>query len=210
VTDVARYARAQAQFVRRLYQGYRKGDWSQPPVLRGAAAPTAGAPLAFDNLIETAVIAALRSRGISLQTIRAAHKVARSEVGDHPFAREDILVAGKDIFIRATEELGDGPDNLATLTKGGQRAPEPVLTEYLQHIDWEDSWPVEWRPKGGVVNQNPEIEFGLPQIQGIRTEIIRSRFEADEPIDVISNDFGLSPDDVQHALRYELWLRPAA
>jgi uncharacterized protein (DUF433 family) len=210
VTDVARYARAQTPLVRRLYQGYRKGDWSQPPLLRTAAAPTAGAPLAFDDLIETAVIAALRSRGISLQTIRAAHRVAQLEVGDHPFAREDILVAGKDIFIRATEEVGDAPGNLAALTKGGQRALEPVLTEYLQHIDWEDRWPVEWRPKGGVVNQNPEIEFGLPQVLGIRTEIIRARFEADEPIDVISDDFGLSPDDVQHALRYELWLRPAA
>ncbi len=210
MTDVARYARAQSQLVRRLYRGYREGDRERPPLLRSTADAGRAAPLAFDDLIETAVIAALRSRGISLQAVRAAHRVAESEVGDHPFARKDILVAGADIFMRANEELGDGLDNLATLTRGGQRALKPVLTEYLHHIDWQDRWPVEWRPKGGVVRQNPEIEFGLPQIGGIRTEIIRGRFEAEEPIDAIADDFGLSADDVQHALRYELWLRPAA
>jgi uncharacterized protein (DUF433 family) len=210
VTDVARYARAQAQLVRRLYLGYEDQGRKHPALLNTTQGATSEPPLAFDDLIETAVIAALRARRISLQAIRAAHRVATSEVGDHPFARKDVLVAGKDIFIRAAEELGDGPESLSTLTRGGQRALEPVLTEYLQHIDWEESWPVEWRPKGGVVRQNPEIEFGLPQVHGIRTETIRARFEADESIDIIAVDFGLSPDDVQHALRYELWLRPAA
>jgi len=210
VTDVSRYARAQSQLVRRLYLGYSGGDRERPPLLRATAGTTSEAPLAFDDLIETAVIAALRSRRISLQAIRAAHRVAESEVGDHPFARKDILVAGSDIFMRANEELDGGLDGLAALTKGGQRALEPVLTEYLHQIDWEDRWPVEWRPKSGVVSQNPEVEFGLPQVRGVRTEIIRGRFEAEEPIDVIAEDFGLSNDDVQHALRYELWLRPAA
>jgi len=167
-------------------------------------------PLSFDDLIETAVIAALRSRGISLQAVRAAHRVAQSEVGDHPFARQDMLVAGADIFMRAVEGLDEGTQNLAALTKGGQRALEPVLAGYLHQIDWQDRWPIEWRPKSGVVSQNPEVEFGLPQVRGVRTEIIRGRFEAEEPIDVIAEDFGLNSDDVQHALRYELWLRPAA
>jgi len=210
LTDVARYARAQSQLVRRLYLGYREGDRRRPPVLSGTAGADSMVPLAFDDLVETAVIAALRSHGISLQTIRAAHRVAASEAGDHPFARREILVAGADIFMRAAEEQGGDAGDLATLTKGGQRALEPVLAVYLQHIDWEDRWPVEWRPRGGVVRQNPEVEYGLPQIRGIRTEVIRSRFEAEEAIDAIAGDFGLTPDDVQHALRYELWLRPAA
>lgn len=210
LSDVSRYARAQAQLVRRLYLGYRDGDVVRPPLLESSADRSRPAPLSFDDLIETALIAALRSRGISLQAVRAAHRVAAAEVGEHPFARRDILVAGKDIFMRASESLGADPEHLAALTKGGQRALEPVLAEYLQHVDWQEVYPVEWRPKGGVVRQNPEVEFGLPQVHGVRTEIIRGRFEAEEPIDVIADDFGLVSDDVQHALRYELWLRPAA
>jgi uncharacterized protein (DUF433 family) len=71
-------------------------------------------------------------------------------------------------------------------------------------------WPVEWRPRDGVVIQNPEIAFGLPSVRGVRTEVIRARFEAEESVKFIADDFGVSPDDVQAALRYEFWLRPAA
>ena len=209
LSDVSRYARAQLQLVRRLYLGYKDGDVVRPPML-ASSTTDARAPLSFDDLIETAVISGLRGRGMSLQAVREAHRVATAEVGEHPFARHDILVAGKDIFLKASAALGEQSDHLATLTKGGQRALEPVLAEYLQHVDWQDSYPVEWRPKGGIVRQNPEVEFGLPQVCGVRTEIIRGRFEAEEPIGIIADDFGLTVDDVEHALRYELWLRPAA
>jgi uncharacterized protein (DUF433 family) len=182
----------------------------RPPLLASSTAEARNALRSFEDLIETAVIAALRGRGISLQAVREAHRVAAAEAGDHPFARRDILVAGRDIFMRASAALEEPSDHLATLTKGGQRALEPVLAEYLQHVDWQEAYPVEWRPKGGVVRQNPEVEFGLPQVHGVRTEIIRGRFEAEEPIGIIADDFGLTVDDVEHALRYELWLRPAA
>jgi len=210
LTDVSRYAKAQPQLVRRLYLGYRDAAAVHPPVLGRAVASRAKAPLSFEDLIETALIAALRARRISLQAIREAHRIAAREAGEHPFARHDILVAGNDIFMRAGEELGHDCEQLAALTKGGQRALEPVLAEYLQLVEWEEGWPAEWRPRGGVVRQNPEVEFGLPQIRGVRTEILRGRFEADEPISAISDDFGLTSAEVEHALRYELWLRPAA
>lgn len=210
LTDVARYSRAQQQLVRRLYLGYRDGDAVRAPVLKGSVAADRSAPLSFEDLIETALIAALRLRHISLQAIRQAHRIAAHEVGDHPFARREILVAGSDVFMHAGEAADRDGEQLAALTKGGQRALEPVLAEYLHLVEWEEGWPVQWRPRGGVVRQNPEVEYGLPHVQGVRTEIIRGRFEADEPIQSIAVDFGLTPFEVEHALRYELWLRPAA
>ena len=112
--------------------------------------------------------------------------------------------------MKASERVAGGPDHLTALTKGGQRALEPVLKCYLTFVDWEDDWPAEWRPKEGVVRQNPQVVFGLPNVRGVRTEIIRARFEAPESIDFIADDYGLTTDDVQEALRYEFWLRPAA
>lgn len=210
LADVSRYARAHPQLVRRLYRGYRVGGAAYAPVLGAVRTSGGKAPLSFEDLIETALIAALRARRISLQAIREAHRLAADEVGEHPFARRDILVAGKDVFMRAGEVLERQGEQLATLTQGGQRALEPVLTEYLQLVEWEEGWPAEWRPRAGVVRQNPEVEFGLPQVKGVRTEVLRGRFEADEPISVIADDFGLTVTEVEHALRYELWLRPAA
>jgi uncharacterized protein (DUF433 family) len=210
LTDVSRYAKAQPQLVRRLYLGYRVGDAKHAPVLGAAAKSVSKSPLSFEDLIETALIAALRARRISLQAIREAHRIASREVGEHPFARRDILVSGRDVFMRAGEKLDADSESLSTLTRGGQRALQPVLAQYLDLVAWDEVWPAEWRPKGGVVRQNPEVEFGLPQIRGVRTEILRGRFEADEPISAIADDFGLSTAEVEHALRYELWLRPAA
>lgn len=113
--------------------------------------------------------------------------------------------------MRASEIVEGGPVHLTALTRGGQRALEPVLRRYLTHIEWEKGWPIEWQPReGGVVVQNPEITFGLPNVRGVRTEVIRARFEAEESIDFIAGDFGLTDGDVQAALRYEFWLRPAA
>jgi uncharacterized protein (DUF433 family) len=206
LTDLARYARAERQFVRRLYIGYRDRGAERPPVLHPVV--SGRAPFSFEDLIEASLVTALRARRISLQAIREARSIAEREIGHHPFARRDILIAGSDIFMRAGDHL-DG-EQLAALTQGGQRALEPVLAQYLQLVDWEEGWPAEWRPRGGVVRQNPEVEYGLPQVRGVRTEVLRGRFEADEPISVIASDFGLSTDEVEHALRYELWLRPAA
>lgn len=209
LTDVSRYAHAQAQLVRRLYLGYRDDDRERPPMLRSSTDSHEPAPLSFDDLIETAVVAALRARGMSLQAIRTAHRAAAAEEADHPFARRDIMVAGDEIFMRTSEAPDEGSEQLASLTRGGQRALEKVLGEYVQQIDWQGKWPVEWRPKGGTVRQNPEVGFGLPQVHGIRTEIIRGRFEAEEAIGAIADDFGLTVDDVESALRYELWLKAA-
>ena len=146
---------------------------------------------------------------MSLQSIRTAYRAAAAEEADHPFARRDIMVSGNEIFMRTSEGPDEGSEQLASLMREGQRALRKVLGEYVQRIDWQDKWPVEWRPKGGVVRQNPEIDFGLPQVHGIRTEIIRGRFEAEEPIGAIADDFGLTVDDVESALRYELWLKAA-
>ncbi len=179
---------------------------STPPVER----PEGELALSFENLIEIALVTALRGSGISLQAIREAHKIAKKEFGEHPFARRDVFIAGKDLFMRASELVEGGSGHLTALTRGGQRAFEPVLNTYLTTIQFERGWPIEWRPRQGAVVQNPEIEFGRPNVDGIRTEVIRERFEADESIGFISDDFGLTPEDVEAALRYEFWLRPAA
>ena len=209
-SELARYSRARPQLVHRLFEGYAAEGRTYQPLLRGATRRRGETPLlSFENLIETALIAALRSKGISLQAIRAAHRVAEGEFGAHPFARRAVYVAGRDIFMQAEVAVAE-ERHLTALTRGGQRALQPVLEHYLKHVRWDEDWPVEWQPRGGVVRQNPEIQFGLPQVRAVRTEIIRSRFEAEESVTELATDFDLSVDEVEQALRYEFWLRPAA
>jgi uncharacterized protein (DUF433 family) len=211
LTEAARYTRTDTAKVRRWIEGYEVSGRRYQPLLKSPSRrPLGQLALSFENLIEIALVASLQQKRISLQVIREAQKIATGEFGQHAFARQSVYVSGKDIFMEASERVAGGPDNLTALTKGGQRALEPVLKRYLTFVDWEDGWPAEWRPLEGVVRQNPQIVFGLPNVRGVRTEIIRARFEAPESIDFIAQDYGLTEADVQEALRYEFWLRPAA
>lgn len=211
LTEAARYTRTDAARVRRWIEGYEASGRRYQPLLKPPSRrPRGQLALSFENLIEIALVSTLQHKRISLQVIRAAQRIATEEFGPHAFARRSVYVSGKDIFMKASECVAGGPDHLTALTKGGQRALQPVLEQYLTFVDWEDGWPAEWRPLEGVVRQNPQIVFGLPNVRSVRTEIIRARFEAPESIDFIADDYGLTTDDVQEALRYEFWLRPAA
>ncbi|MHB0980409.1 MAG: hypothetical protein ACYC5Q_10140 [Thermoleophilia bacterium] len=180
VPEASRYARAKSSNVRRWLSGYDVSRRHYPPLLEPPAQrPQGDLALSFENLIEIALVTALRGSGISLQTVREAHQIAMREFGEHPFARRDVFVSGTDIFMKASELVEGEVEHLTALTRGGQRAFEPVLRTYLSRIDWDNDWPVQWRPRdGGVVLQNPEIVFGLPNVRGVRTEVIRARFEA--------------------------------
>lgn len=209
VSDVARFTRVKPGQVRRWLEGYSVGEAEYAPFLDAPAERSRDTlALSFENLIEVALVSALRRRRLSLQTIRRAHRDAEAEFGPYPFARHDVFVSGKDIFMRAAE-WEEESEHLSALTRGGQRAWERVLEDYLVRIRWEDEWPAEWLAREHVT-LNPEIAFGLPAVDGVRTEIIKARFLADESVAFIAADFGLSVPQVEGALRYELDLEQAA
>lgn len=210
VSDVARLSRASEGQVRRWFMGYDRKAGGHESFLQAAPERSQDKlALTFENLIEVALVAALRAKGMSTQAIRKAHQEAEREFGSFPFARNAVYTSGKDIFIEATEYTRGEAEHLSALTKGGQRAWEPVLRDYLAEIDWKDGWPIEWRPFKDI-KLNPEIAFGLPNVEGIRTEILRGRFMAEESVCEIADDFGLTTAQVETALRYEYTLRQAA
>lgn len=210
VSDVARLTKASDNQVRHWLKGYSmKGDQYEPFLQAPAEKSRDKLALSFDNLIEVALVTALRAKHLSIQAIRRAHEQAEKEFGPYPFARRDVFVSGKEILMTGPEYVKGQSEHLTTLTKGGQRAWERVLEDYLVKIIWEDGWPVEWHARE-FVSLNPEVTFGLPSVNGIRTEIIKSRFLADESLAFIADDFGLTIPQVEGALRYELDLEQAA
>jgi uncharacterized protein (DUF433 family) len=214
--DSARYARVPRQTLRNWAEGYKVASRSYPPLLMlPEEQPDGQTSLAFENLIEAALIGHWRRRGIPLQRIRKAHVLALDALGEHPFARHRIYVSGTDLFVEADLETEGEPGQAFTvLTKSGQRSLAPIVADYLSFIDWQtgEGYPYQYRPPEGrgVVRLNPEIEFGLPNVRRIRTETILNRFLADESVGEIADDFGLDDDEVQQALRYEWALTRSA
>ncbi len=78
-------------------------------------------------------------------------------------------------------------------------------------MDFEEDVAVRWWPGGRdtPIIIDPRISFGRPYVarKGISTDAIRSRFLARELIDDIVDDFDLTEQEVEAALRFEL---PAA
>lgn len=218
LTDAARFARVNPGKLRSWVFGARKGTRIAKPLIELPPERVWGEiALSFTNLIEIKMVAKCRHHGISLQQIRAAYDAARAEFGPHPFAQQDVFVSGKDIFSRVDEASDDGR-SFTVLTKGGQRALAPAIGQYLMQVRWKDHRPIEWRPEEGrdavhdveVVRLNPTMQFGLPQARGIRTEILRDRFQANVAIELIAEDTDLQVYEVEQALRYEWKLNDAA
>jgi uncharacterized protein (DUF433 family) len=216
LSDAARYSRTTRVTLRRWAEGYVVDGRTYAPLLvLPEDRPLGETALSFENLIEAALVSWWRRRRISLQRIRVAHDLAISEFGDHPFARRDVYAAGKALFIEADEALPDEQGLTFTeITGGGQRVFRPLIDEYLRTIDWRtgEASPYQWRPPEGanVVKLNPRIDFGLPNVQRIRTEVILQRFMARETVEEISDDFDLARGEVEQALRYEWALGAAA
>jgi uncharacterized protein (DUF433 family) len=215
IAEAARYARTHPQTLKRWAQGYEVAGREYATLLvLPPAGPSGQLLLSFENLIEAATITAWRRRGIPLQRIRRAHRLAIDEFGDHPFARRDIYVGGRDLFIRADEEFGEIGRSFTQITGGGQRVLAPAVEGFLSSIDWRtgDDAPYRWRPPEGdnQVTLNPEVEYGLPAVRRVRTETILRRFLARESSGEIAEDFGLDVESVEQALRYEWSLTRAA
>ena len=216
ISEAARYARTRPQTLRRWAEGYEIEGRAYPPLLViPDERPLGETALSFENLIETALITWWRRRGISLQRIRRAHTLAMTEFGEHPFARREVYLAGMDLFIEADESTREEAGaSFTVITGGGQRVLREPIQQYLRQIDWRtgEATPYQWRPLEGadIVKLNPEIEFGLPNVHRIRTEIILQRFMARESVGEIADDFGLIQGEVEQALRYEWALSAAA
>jgi uncharacterized protein (DUF433 family) len=215
IAEAARFARTHPQTLKRWARGYEVAGREYATLLvLPQERPRGEVLLSFENLIEAAIITAWRRRGIPLQRIRRAHVLAIAEFGEHPFARQDVYVGGRELFIRADEEVAENGRSFTQITAGGQRVFAPAVEGFLRSIDWRtgQETPYRWRPPEGdnEVTLNPEVEYGLPAVRRVRTETILHRFLARESAEEIADDFRLEVASVEHALRYEWSLTRAA
>ena len=216
LSDAARFAHVNRQTLKNWADGYEVAGRRYPALLElPASEPSEPIALSFENLVEAALIGRWRAIGIPLQRIRRAHYLATRHLGAHPFARHRIYDDGADLLVEADRDTSELRGQAFTvLSRAGQVTLGPAVSAYLRFIDWQsgEGFAYQFRPPLGrdVVKLNPEISFGLPSIRRIRTEIVAQRFLAEESIPEIAADLGLSPVEVELAVRYEWSLSQAA
>lgn len=199
VQEAARYAKIDTGTVRRWQKDSAAGDLIAPRGRRVA--------LSYMQLIELAVVAALRQHGVKLNRIRDAREYfAKTLQSEFPFAEYRFKTDGEGLFNHYAEIVGSkGRGTLIRPDQGGQLAWETIIGR-LKEFDYENRRRViRWHVGGekSPVVIDPRISFGAPIVRGIPTWTIKGRWDTGEAPDEIAKDFNLRKGDVIEALLFE-------
>jgi uncharacterized protein (DUF433 family) len=166
-----------------------------------------GVALSYLQLIEVAVVAALRQAGVSLNTIRVAKEyVAQRLNAEFPFAQYTFKTDGKELLMALSEfDRKESNDKLIVVSKQGQLGWKQILDSRLKEFEYQKGLAVKWRLGGAnsSIIIDPQVSFGAPAVKGVPTWTIRGRLDAGESIEDIADDFSLDLTDVRQALKFE-------
>lgn len=172
-----------------------------PPVTPGQDSKDA---VSFVDLMEVAAIGRLKEKGFSLRRIRQINEYCMLALrSERPLVTETFRVKGQDIFIHASQGV-----LLNVGYEAGMQAWEEVLDPFLETVEYENELVRRWWPLGRDVGVlvDPDYGFGLPVIAGtgVRTEIIAERKRAGDSTEEITYDFGITSNQIEDALRWEM------
>ena len=171
--------------------------------------------LSFVNLVEAHVLDAIRRHHqVPLIKIRQAiHYLRKQFSSKHPLAEQSFETDGLDLFIYKFGQL-------INVTESGQLALRELLKAHLHRVEHDSTGTVVRlypftrkrdlrEPK--VVVIDPHISYGRPVLvgTGIPTAVIAERYKAGESIDELAEDYGRSRNEIEEAIRCELWLEAA-
>ena len=175
--------------------------------------------LSFFNLVEAHVLGAIRRQyRVSFPKVRnALSYLKQNNPSKHPFADQRFETDGLDLFLEHFEQL-------VNISSEGQLNMRDMLKPYLQRIERDVSGfaiklylftrrdlsldkdgKAETAPK--IVVVDPRFAFGRPVLVGtsIPTKVIYQRFEAGDSVDLLAEDYGRNPLEIEEAIRCELY-----
>lgn len=166
--------------------------------------------LSFYNLIEAFTLNSMRrtDHHISMPNIRKALDYVRRRLKEkRPLLTERFLTDGVDLFL-------DKYGQLVAVSKDGQLAMRAIMMDSLRHVRRDSQgmpnklylFTAPAAKPAAEIAIDPRIAFGNPVLDGtgISTAILAQRYKAGDSIDELAEDFGLSRDAVEQAIRYEV------
>lgn len=202
VNEAARYAGVSAATV---------AAWHNASESRSAPldARSHRAALSYLQLIEVAVVAAMRQQRVPLRRISEAReyisKILRVE---YPFARYAFKTDGRRLWMDYSQIIGKrrGKGKLLGLNEKGQLAWDAIIGSRLKDFEYDGTGIViKWKVAGpdSRVFIDPRVSFGAPVVDGVPTWVILGRRKAGESVPDIADDFGIDVESVLSALQFE-------
>ena len=183
-----------------------KGGGSVPPLIKLASIDPPR--LSFANLLECYMLSSMRAiYDVRIPKVRKAlATLAKYVQHRHPLVEQAFQTDRRDLFI---EHLG----GIVNLSKHEQILIPGVMELYLERIERDPKglfklYPFVMERKHSeprLILINPAVGFGKPVIAGtgISTAVVASRFNARESTDDLASEYGVTPRQIEEAIRWE-------
>ncbi len=226
MNEAARLLGIPDKTLRRWLDGDRRFDRIIEPLIR--TEHTGEAHVTWGEFVEAGFLVGCRHRRLPIERLRPLMVTLREELQTpYPLAQAKPLYSdGRQLLWREQESLGIDRD-LFLVVEGSLRAPyqlvlTPVAEQFFARVEFEppDSETgvaAKWYPWQGYrrIILDPRVSFGLPHINGVRTETIAELRAAGESVSTLQSvygTYGLTRQDIKEAERFEtsLWSPRAA
>lgn len=202
--EAARLADVKVPTLRSWFFGRR--DERQPILAPDYPAVQGSYAISFLDLVDARVAASLKTLGLSTQKVRRLYRELQSLLDNerHPFARQELLHDGTNVWLRAVGQLGE--EHFLEILKRQHGIPL-VVKPFLRSLTYDSrtSRASEWIIAKGVA-LNPEYCFGKPATNKSRrpTRLLAAAYEAnDHDESTVAKWYDVDPQEVLDAVEFE-------
>lgn len=216
LADASRYLGVPASSFRSWARGYETSIGGRrvegTPVITALGTPGHRGPaIPFVGLAEGYALTAIRAAGVPLQRIRPALRTLEDEIGvAHALASRRLFTDGAEVLDdygqSAQDETAEAVRDLVVI-RNNQRVFHEVVERYLERITFGDDGYALVIPLPGFSRADVVADarrgFGQPTFVhgGARLEDVVQLFDAGESVAAVAEEFGLTIDEVEDAIR---------
>jgi hypothetical protein len=200
------------QTLRRWLQGWKTRGKPYEPVIRESINDRE--EVTWGEFVEAGFLREYRLSGVPVQNMRPFIQRVRDEFDiAYPFAHFKPLVGSRELVYGLQLEAGLD-QRLFVVTQAGDQTflnAEP-LDKFLKKVEFSPEQVVQrWLPLGNEspVALDPDLSYGIPQIRGIRTELIVESVEAGG-YEEASASWGVTRGEIDAAVEWDASLHQAA
>ena len=221
MNEAARLLRLPDKTLRRWIDGDRRFERVMEPLIRPES--TGSTDVTWGEFVEAGLLREFRHRSLPIERLRPLMAGLRERLGvPYPLAHARPLFAGGREMLWDEQVASDMPQSMLLVVRGGpedgyQLVLGEIAREYVSRVEFEPpetGVAARWYPAATRrIALDPRVAFGLPTINGVRTETLAELTEAGEPpseIARIYSDLGISVGDVRDASDFERSLATAA
>jgi len=204
-----------------MHKGERRHSMAVPSLAerssaRGNVRSGTGPLLDFEQLLTLLLVKAFHSKGLSIQRIKKAASKAQEIYGvENPFVTRQFKSDGNKVFIDLDPKASGRERQLINLLSDQHEFHAVVEPSLFRDVVFVGERAGQWWPLGRnhAVLVAPDRQSGAPHVAntGVRTDVVADMVEAEGGGDAggaaAVEWFGLTPDQVDDAVRFEEWLQ---